>query len=43
MWQVSNIYGPSQVGIVANLPVELNGDGYMDVVSLSYEDGHLRL
>ncbi len=41
-WVVENIHGPSQVGIVDTIPVDLNKDGLMDVVSVSIEDGHLR-
>ncbi len=41
-WVIENIHGPSQVGIVDTIPVDLNKDGLMDVVSASIEDGHLR-
>lgn len=41
-WVISNVHGPSQIGIVDTIPVDLNKDGLMDVVSASYEDGNLR-
>ncbi len=41
-WLLENLHGPSQVGIVDNIPVDINKDGLMDVVSLSIEDGDLR-
>ncbi len=41
-WKIENIHGPSQVGIVDSIPVDVNQDGMMDVVSASIEDGHLR-
>jgi len=41
-WIIENIHGPSQVGIVETIPVDINGDGFMDVVSASIDDGHLR-
>lgn len=41
-WLIENIHGPSQVGIVDTIPVDINQDGLMDVVSASIEDGHLR-
>ncbi|MCX7553234.1 VCBS repeat-containing protein [Marinicella sp. S1101] len=41
-WSVEYIHGPSQVGIVDSIPVDLNQDGLMDVVSVSIDDGQLR-
>lgn len=41
-WLIENIHGPSQVGIVDSIPVDINQDGFMDVVSASIDDGHLR-
>lgn len=41
-WEVTPIHGPSQVGIVQSLAVDLNDDGWMDVVSASIDDGHIR-
>ncbi len=41
-WLAKNIHGPSQIGIVDTIPVDVNNDGLMDVVSVSIEDGHLR-
>lgn len=41
-WIVENIHGPSQVGIVDTIPVDINKDGLMDVISVSIDDGHLR-
>ncbi|MEZ5471434.1 MAG: VCBS repeat-containing protein [Marinicella sp.] len=41
-WVIEDIHGPSQVGIVDTIPVDINQDGRMDVVSASIEDGHLR-
>ncbi len=41
-WQLEHIHGPSQVGIVESIAVDLNQDGLMDVVSASLDDGHLR-
>lgn len=41
-WIIEDIHGPSQVGIVDSIPVDINQDGKMDVVSASIEDGHLR-
>ncbi len=39
---VENIHGPSQIGIVGSVSVDINQDGLMDVVSASINDGHLR-
>jgi hypothetical protein len=41
-WSIEHIHGPSQVGIVDTIPVDINMDDLMDVVSVSIEDGHLR-
>ena len=41
-WDDLLIHGPSQLGIVDSIAVDLNDDGLMDVVSASIEDGHLR-
>ncbi len=41
-WIIQNIYGPSQVGIVQSIPIDIDQDGDMDVVSASIEDGQLR-
>lgn len=41
-WQVEAVHGPSQVGIVETIAVDLNQDGLMDVVSASIDDGHVR-
>ncbi|TDR23766.1 FG-GAP repeat domain-containing protein [Marinicella litoralis] len=41
-WVLDNIHGPSQIGIVDSIAVDINHDGFMDVVSASIEDGHLR-
>jgi hypothetical protein len=41
-WRVNSIHGPSQVGIVDSVAVDLNADGLTDVVSASNEDGQIR-
>lgn len=41
-WQLETVHGPSQVGIVETIAVDLNRDGLMDVVSASIDDGHVR-
>ncbi|WP_154222861.1 FG-GAP repeat domain-containing protein [Marinicella rhabdoformis] len=41
-WEVTNIHGPSQVGIVDSITVDLNSDGLIDVVSISIDDGSIR-
>ena len=41
-WVLNAIHGPSQVGIVETIAVDLNRDGLMDVVSASIDDGHVR-
>jgi len=41
-WEWQNVHGPSQVGIVDSLALDLNDDGLTDVVSVSIDDGHLR-
>lgn len=41
-WEVTNIHGPSQVGISDSIAVDLNGDGWMDVVSIGIDDGSIR-
>ncbi len=41
-WVIENIHGPSQLGIVDTIAVDINQDGLMDVVSASIDDGHLR-
>lgn len=41
-WKITDIHGPSQVGITDSIAVDLNSDGWMDVVSASIDDGDLR-
>ncbi len=41
-WELEAVHGPSQVGIVETITVDLNQDGLMDVVSASIDDGHVR-
>jgi len=41
-WVIESIHGPSQVGIVDSIPVDINNDGLTDVVSASIDDGHIR-
>ncbi len=41
-WQLEYVHGPSQVGIVETIAVDLNRDGLMDVVSASIDDGQVR-
>lgn len=41
-WQLEYVHGPSQVGIVETIAVDLNQDGLMDVVSASIDDGQVR-
>ncbi|MFC3195051.1 FG-GAP repeat domain-containing protein [Marinicella sediminis] len=36
------VHGPSQLGIVDTRPIDIDQDGDMDLVSLSFEDGSLR-
>lgn len=41
-WELEIVHGPSQVGVVETIAVDLNQDGLMDVVSASIDDGHVR-
>jgi|GEM_PF-1272288 len=41
-WQLETVHGPSQVGIVETIAVDINQDGLIDVVSASIDDGHVR-
>ncbi len=42
-WQVDTVHGPSQQGIADSIALDFNQDGRLDVASVSYNDGHLRL
>lgn len=41
-WLLEIIDGPSQLGIVKSIAMDVNNDGLTDVLSASIEDGHLR-